>query len=359
MMIRKMWLQAISILALLFAVYHMVRAYQTAPKVDPPIQPATSPYDRTLAGSGIVEPETENISIGSNVPGIVQEVAVAVGRHVKAGDLLFSLDGRQLRAEEAVRLAGLRSARAQLEQIEKKRKEEIPVTEAKVHEAEAMLREANNLHQRGRGLVNSGALSEEELVNRERAVLVAKAQLTRVRAELSLLRSDAWLAELEVARTAVTQAEMQLAATRTDLERLAVRALVPGRVLQVNVRPGEFVGAPPGQALIVLGSTETLHVRVDINEYDIPRYDYRMKATASFRGNTAKRFPLTFVRVEPYVIPKKSLTGSNTERVDTRVLQVIYRLDGPTPGAYVGQQLDIFFDVLNGPTPVSGSGPSQ
>ena len=41
------------------------------------------------------------------------------------------------------------------------------------------------------------------------------------------------------------------------MDRLVVRCpqanLVRGAVLQVNVRPGEFVGAPPGQALIVLG----------------------------------------------------------------------------------------------------------
>ena len=47
------------------------------------------------------------------------------------------------------------------------------------------------------------------------------------------------------------------------------------------------------------------------------------------------------MRVEPFVIPKRSLTGGNTERVDTRVLQVIYAIDGPDPGLYVGQQMDV------------------
>jgi hypothetical protein len=45
------------------------------------------------------------------------------------------------------------------------------------------------------------------------------------------------------------------------------------------------------------------------------------------------------------VIPKKSLTGDNTERVDTRVLQVIYALEGAEGRVYVGQQLDVFLDV--------------
>jgi multidrug resistance efflux pump len=355
-----MWLQGLSIFALLFAVFHMVRAYQTVPRVDPPTQPAASPYVKALAGSGIVEPETENISIGSNVPGIVQGVAVKVGEQVEAGDLLFTLDPRQLKAEEIVREAAVRAARAQLDRLEKQRKEEIPVTEARVREAEAALREAEDMFARGRSLVNQAVLAREEQVTRERAVQVARAQLARVQAELTLLRSDAWKAELEVAKVAVTQAESQLKATRTELERLEVRALESGQVLQVNVRPGEFVGAPPGQALIVLGNTDRLHVRVDINEYDIPRFDPAMRATATFRGDTKERFPLTFVRVEPYVIPKKSLTGNNTERVDTRVLQVIYRIDSLTRPTFVGQQLEVYFDATSAPTPLaSATNPSR
>jgi HlyD family secretion protein len=56
-------------------------------------------------------------------------------------------------------------------------------------------------------------------------------------------------------------------------------------------------------------------------------------------------YQLRFVRVEPYVVPKKSLTGENTERVDTRVLQVIYAVENPDPPLYVGQQLDVFIQA--------------
>ena len=63
--------------------------------------------------------------------------------------------------------------------------------------------------------------------------------------------------------------------------------------------------------------------------------------TATVRGNPKLKTDLTFVRVEPYVVPKRSLTGESTERVDTRVLQVIYAIDAPSPGLYVGQQLDV------------------
>jgi hypothetical protein len=53
-------------------------------------------------------------------------------------------------------------------------------------------------------------------------------------------------------------------------------------------------------------------------------------AVAYLKGFTDKAIPLRFDRIEPYIVPKRSLTGENRERVDTRVLQVIYRFDRPS-----------------------------
>jgi HlyD family secretion protein len=96
----------------------------------------------------------------------------------------------------------------------------------------------------------------------------------------------------------------------------------------------------------VLGNVTQLHVRVDIDEYDIPRFVPQAPARATLKGQPTKDFfPLRFVRIEPYVVPKKSLTGDNTERVDTRVLQVIYAVDTRGKRLFVGQQLDVFIDA--------------
>ena len=68
-------------------------------------------------------------------------------------------------------------------------------------------------------------------------------------------------------------------------------------------------------------------------------------AIAHVRGDANLKTPLQFVRFEPYVVPKKSLTGDSTERVDTRVLQVIYKIDRQDLPLFVGQQMDVFIDA--------------
>jgi hypothetical protein len=70
-----------------------------------------------------------------------------------------------------------------------------------------------------------------------------------------------------------------------------------------------------------------------------------MVASAYLKSDSATAYKLDFERIEPFVIPKQSLTGASTERVDTRVLQVIYRLTPPQGSGgrlYVGQQVDVF-----------------
>src|SRR5205807_9569874 len=103
------------------------------------------------------------------------------------------------------------------------------------------------------------------------------------------------------------------------------------------------------------GDLGAVHVRVSIDESDIARLPLQAAAKALNRGTPQRTFPLRFVRVEPHVVPKKSLTGDNAERVDTRVLQVIYAIEQAHPEVYVGQQLDVFIEGgAGGPEGTSG-----
>lgn len=88
-----------------------------------------------------------------------------------------------------------------------------------------------------------------------------------------------------------------------------MRAPITGTVLRVEIEPGEFMGAPPARPLAVVGDVEVLHVRVDIDEHDIPRLRPRAPAVAIPRGSTDLTHPLAFVRVEPFVVPKKIPDG--------------------------------------------------
>jgi HlyD family secretion protein len=343
-------LPLIALGTLLFAIQQMAISQQKMPAGTPPIEPTNSPYTSRLAGVGLVEPETENIAIGAHLPGVIEAVLVKVGDTVKTGQALFKLDDRQLKAELIVRKANLAAADANLTKLEMQpRQEELPSARAIISETEANLRDQQMMFDRVKRIESSTAVSQEELSRRESAVEIAKAQVTNAKAKLALLEAGAWKADKLVAAAAIQQSSALVTQTQTELLRLTVNAPALDRgefeVLQVNVRPGEFVGAQTGQSLVVLGSVGKLHVRIDIDENDIPRFKPNLTGVASPRGNPNSSIPIKFVRIEPYVIPKRSLSGSSLERVDTRVLQVIYSLDLKDRSIFVGQQMDVFFEL--------------
>ncbi len=284
---KKFILPFVALAALTFGVISVVRSQPKREATVPPSSPPASSYAQTVAAVGLVETSTENIAVGTEIAGVVSNIYVDVGSRVKAGDPLFSIDSRSTHAE-----------------------------------AEAALAEAKYQLELGQRLADQRVLSVEENKNRGYAAQKAEAQLAQARA--------------------------QLKSSETDLERLTLRAPVDGQVLQVKVHLGEF--APTGALqtpLILLGNVDKLHIRVDVEEHEAWRVRPEAKAAATVRGNVDLKTPLTFVRFEPFVVPKKSLTGDSTERVDTRVLQVIYRIDNGNLPLFVGQQMDVFIDATD------------
>ncbi|MCI0737967.1 MAG: efflux RND transporter periplasmic adaptor subunit [Gemmataceae bacterium] len=339
---------------LTFAFFHVVRSEKAESALAPPSTPPRTGYGKTIGGVGIVEPQSENIAIGAALPGVVLEVQVKIGQRVAKGAALFRVDDRHLRAQLNVQQANLAAAQAQLAKLEAMpRPEELPPSAAKVRAAKADLELQKDQFLRGEQLIAGQTIASEEFQQRRFAMEKATHQHAQAEAEDKLLRSGAWTLDKSVAKAAVEQMQAQVDHTKTEIERAQVRALVDGTILQVNVRPGEYVATPAPQPLIILGNVEPLHVRVDIDEHDIPRLHPDAPAYAAVRGNPNVHLPLRLVRVEPYVIPKKALTGDNTERVDTRVLQVIYALQesspmrqqGPAAGqVFVGQLVDVFVE---------------
>lgn len=347
MFIRKFVIPGLAVLGAAAAV-SVVMSENRPVQAQPPVaEPARSPFPAQIAGAGLVEASTRNIALGTNIPGIVAKLHVEAGSKVKAGDPIFQIDDRNYRAQLAIAEAALQSATRTVDRLTSlPRKEELPPAEARLAEVVAQRDDARDALRRIESVEDRRAVTDEELKRRKFLVLTWDSRVAEAQAALDLLKAGAWAPELEIARANVASAKAQVDAIKTDLDRLVVRAPVDGEILQCNIRQGEFAQAGPlDSPLVLLGNTDMLHIRVDIDENDAWRWKPSAKAVASLRGNSAMRTDLTFVRVEPYVIPKRSLTGDSAERVDTRVLQVLYAFPRTALPVYVGQQMDVFIEA--------------
>ncbi|MFN3388932.1 MAG: efflux RND transporter periplasmic adaptor subunit [Allosphingosinicella sp.] len=280
---------------------------------DPANKPPTVPQDQlregTVSGAGIVEPSSELIEVGAQRPGLVTDVAVAPGERVTRGQLLFTIDDRDARAQLGERQAAVRLARE------------------RVDAARTDLAAAQRLYSLYADVGDPRAVAEQQVIDRRAA-------------------RDQAAARLEVAQAELRQAQAQAASASTAADLLRVRAPRTATVLQVNTRAGQYATAGPGPGnddpLMVLGETIPLHVRIDVDENEIGRVRLGTPAVVTPRGNAARRVQARFVRAEPLVVPKRSLTNRSNERVDVRVLQLIYALPQDVEGYFVGQQVDAF-----------------
>jgi HlyD family secretion protein len=312
----KYILPAVALVGLLFGLYVVNTGAKPVPVAQAAAEPSKPPFQHYIAGAGIVEASTENILISTPVPGMVTEIPVHVGQAVKAGDLLFKIDSRDLEAELKVREAALDLARAKQ-----------PEVEANMGDARRQL----ELYQ---AVADSRAITQEELSKRRFAATAAESRLAQTKAD-------------------ILSSEAQVAQTKTEIDRRRITAPVSGQVLQLKIHLGEYAQVGPlSTPLIVLGDTARVDIRTDIDENDAWRFSPGARAIAYVRGNPELFTWLTFDRIEPYVVPKKSLTGDTTERVDTRVLQVLYGFPHEQLNVYVGQQMDVYIEV-----PDKGTGP--
>jgi multidrug efflux pump subunit AcrA (membrane-fusion protein) len=299
-------LPAVALVGIAFAVWHTNAQVPPSTLVAPRVAPAGQPQGDNVSGSGIVEPASDLIKIGAQVSGVVSYVNVQVGQDVARGDVLFTVDDRDARDQVALARSGVALADTRLAQ-------------ARIDAADKAADYA-----RYAAIEDPLAVSGEELSRRKFAA-ASLASVVQVRR-----------AELVQTRASLSQAQTQLRLHQT-------LAPIAGKILQVRARPGQAAMADAnGDPLVTMGQMHPLHIRLDIDEADIARVDIGAPALANPRGLANRRVRAQFVRVEPLVLPKRSLTNSPNERVDVRVLQIIYRLPEASEGFFAGQQVEGF-----------------
>jgi multidrug efflux pump subunit AcrA (membrane-fusion protein) len=298
----------LSIAGVVAAILLVIRL-QKVPQGPPPlVEPPSAPFAESIGARGIVESVDENVRVVPAVAGLVEKVLVKVGDRVQPGQPLIEQDRRDASALVAAQEAQLLRLRALIR--------------------EAEVREADRKEQwvRAEKLAESRVSSVDE---KQRAFFAAQAAS----------------AQLESARAELHAAEAQLARLKVAVDLLTVVAPREGTVLQVNVRAGEYAAPNTQEPLILLGRVDRFQLRADVDEDNASKVRPGCTGVAFIKGIREKPIPLEFVRIEPYVVPKRSLTGESNERVDTRVLQIIFRFEHSALPVYVGQQMDVYIGV--------------
>lgn len=273
----------------------------------PAFKPASNPYSKGIYANGIIESAQSsgaNVNIYPEVSGTVLRIPVSEGQKVKSGMALIILD-------DTVQRAATESAKAQIE-----------VAGATLGTVDAQYRK-----------LKSAADTDPRSVSRDALDTAANAVRTAK-------------ANLELARKQYQSAEALLS-------RYVIKAVADGTVLSINTSAGSFISTQGSyntytsgfSPVLVMGNLNgDLAVRCYVDEILIQRLPSpaQMQARMTIRG-TDITLPLKFTRIQPNVSPKIELSSQRSDRVDVRVLPLIFTFEKPKGlSLYPGQLVDVY-----------------
>ncbi len=353
------WLFVVSAIGLLAACY--VAYFSTIIKAaQPPVfHPASNPYSEGIYAEGIVESAQSsgsNINMYPEIAGTVKQIFVKEGQFVRAGMPLVWIDDSIQKATAEQQLSQAQASHAMLEELRAEpRKETLNVTEAQMRAAQASLKTAKDEldKQQTAYSLDPGSISKDALDGAINAKATAEANLEVARRQYELTKAGAWIYDIHNQERQYAALEKAYAASSALLGKYTLRATQDGIVLSINTIVGAYV-SPQGaydaytqanDPVITLSSgDEHLNVRCYVDEILVSRLPApsELKARMTIRGTTTE-LPLTFDRIQPFVSPKIELSNQRQERVDVRVLPIIFRLNRPkNVSLYLGELVDIY-----------------
>lgn len=245
----------------------------------------------TVSATGKLAP-TNQVTVGSQLSGLVTQVVVDVNDRVEKGQALALIDPEQLDDQIRQNQASLAANIAQVGQAQ-----------ATVAESRAQLNRLEEVYRLSNKRVPSEAELQTGRANYQRAV-----------------------AALKVAQANVTAAQASLAQSRTQRDRAVIRSPVSGVVLARQVDPGQTVAASfnTPTLFVIAQDLSAMQLEVAIDEADVGSVKEGQDARFTVDAFPGRTFPARILRVDlGSNLSAQAASSSSTTSTATTQAQVV------------------------------------
>lgn len=336
------------------------RVYSKKVIPQPPLKTATNPYEKGIYSTGIVESYQShgaNMTIVPEVSGRVVRIFVQEGQRVREGDPLIAIDDtvqrdtvEQLKAQADAALRSFQRAKSA------PRREELEIAQAQVDYAKATLDDKRTQFEKIQRAyqLNPRSISRDDFDRAKNAYEIAQRSYDVALKQYRLVRSGTWEYDVKALEAQYLAATKAYEAAKKLLEKYILRAPSDGMIVRIQASVGSYVSPQGaydiytggyGPVIVMMnGSMEKLQVRCYVDELLVPQLPGPDKITATmFVRGSDRKVSLEYVRLEPYIVPKIQLSSGKRERVDVRVLPIIFRFDRPEDvNIFPGQLVDVY-----------------
>jgi multidrug resistance efflux pump len=300
-----------------------------AVRADPGAVPSTA-----LLAPGRVEPVRDPVKLAFEAQGRIAEILVDEGDLVRAGQILARLDDRLARTRVASGEAALAQARARHALARRgPRTEDVAAARADADAATAAAQHRGAEQARSERLRSTGAIASALVDADDAAARVASAQATAATARYQSLAKGTRGEQIDEAAAAVALAQAELDAAKVALDQTVLVAPRDGVILRRTAEVGALVTLMTPAPVLSMADLAQLELRAEIDEADLAAISVGEAAYATAEAYADRRFPVVVSRLTRELGRKTVRDDDPRARVDTRVLEVIARFDGPTSAA--------------------------
>lgn len=326
-----------------------VAATQLSPRSEArSLAPPRPVHPVRLAAPAVVEPASRVIELQAQVQGRLARVTKESGDPVRRGELLAELENSVERANVALRRAELARAEAVLSRLEGgAREEDRRTATADLERAEAALEAAKIDLERAQTLVARGVRPAHALDAARATHAMRRAERDAARARRDRLAAGERPEVLSEARAEVERARAALALAEAQLAQTRILSPVDGFCVYRYREPGEVVGRQSDTLPVLsVAGVGVLCLRAEVDAADVGRVHVGQRVHATAPAYPGQTFSGTVQKLEPTLGRKNFRTGRPTEKIDTKVLEVVVALD---PGQNLPLGLETTCLFLEGP----------
>ena len=266
--------------------------------------------------------------------GLITDILVKEGDHVKKGDTLVKVDAVQPRADVAAQEAGIQAAEAN---VAAAAASDI-AAQANVQAATAAFQKATNDESRGKQLYDQGLIAKSDFDATQEAYDAAVASLAASKAQAQQVR-----AQLAQTKASLVQQQAMLMHTRDVLNKTTYTAPIDGIVTYIAVRVGENVVPgiqnSTGSFLLTISDMSVVTSEVMVDETDIVNVRPGQPAQVTIDAMPGKFFSGHIMQVGTQAVLRTSgltSTQSTTSNQEAKDFKVVVTLDNPPVGLRPG-----------------------
>lgn len=332
----------ITAFCLLLVFFSLLKDRETSVRPPDYVNFPVAPFKTYISGLGIVQANGGNIMLGAATDRVVKDIVVHTGDAITKDQVLILLQNDDLKAEVEIQKAAFETAKLNYEKLKDlPRKEDLILAESVLKSSELEYGQAKSQYEMVEGLEQNRAVSLEEIERRKVNYELAGQKLAQAEAEADKVKQGTWKPDLETAEWQQIQAGANMDRMQAEMDKTIIKSPVNGSVIEIKTHVGEY----PTYPIAIVGDTSELELKVSINQYDAHYFNPQAKAVAYLQGDPKEEVELEFVRLIPYLTAKQNLSNDIKEVVDTKVLQVIYRIKNKNPRIFIGQPMDVYIQA--------------